>query len=446
MPRFNTNKEAWEKLFEQYNILNEIKNNGYFTITAKQINDYREARLMTKFDNSATLPEIFKANKLSILPITRGSYIISSFKSYEDFTVANKEIEQITFPSYIQSLDYNNITSESVAVNCAYITRILEKFLNEEELVPTVNGRMGSGNFKFNIKKLDDSGVIEVAVENSQLEIDGGYEGIHSLALIEAKNYLSDDFMIRQLYYPYRLWSSKVTKPVRPIYIVYSNGIFNVYEYTFDDPEDYSSVRLVKSKRYSIEDTEIELEEIKTILRTVNIVSEPAVPFPQADKFERVVNLCELLEDEPKTKKDITDNYAFDERQTNYYTDAAKYLGLVDKERIEGEITFSLTEKGKQILRLQYKARQLEFTKLILEHKTFKETLDSYLANSERPSNADIVEIMKNSDIYNVDSDSTYNRRASTVRGWIDWILNLIIGQHTKEIIEEILLHKYLEI
>ncbi|MCL2383809.1 MAG: transcriptional regulator [Oscillospiraceae bacterium] len=426
MARCSTNKEAWDKLFEQYNILKEISDNGYFRITAKQINEHREARLMTKFDNSAILPEIFKSNELSILPITRGSYIISSFKSYEDFTVSNTEIEKISFPSYIQSLDYTNINSESVAINCAYITKILEKFLDEEELVPTVNGRMGSGNFKFNINKLDNSGVIEVTVENSQLEIDGGYEGIHSLALIEAKNYLSDDFMIRQIYYPYRLWSSKVTKPVRPIYIIYSNGIFNVYEYTFDNPEDYSSVRLVKSKRYSIEDTEIELEEIKTVLNTVNIILEPEIPFPQADKFERVVNLCELLEGKGKTKKYITSNYAFDERQTNYYTDAAKYLGLVEKGRIDGEITFNLTAKGNQILNLPYKNRQLEFTKLILEHKVFKETLDLYLANSEKPSNAQVIDIMKNSNLYNIDSDSTYIRRSSTVKSWIDWILNLI--------------------
>ena len=46
-------------LFEKYNILKEIKNNGHFKITAKQINEYREPRLMTKFDNSANLPELF---------------------------------------------------------------------------------------------------------------------------------------------------------------------------------------------------------------------------------------------------------------------------------------------------------------------------------------------------------------------------------------------------
>ena len=68
MSRCATNKEAWEKLFEKYNIIEEIENNGYFKITSKQINEYREARLMTKFDNSATLPDLFKQHNISILP------------------------------------------------------------------------------------------------------------------------------------------------------------------------------------------------------------------------------------------------------------------------------------------------------------------------------------------------------------------------------------------
>ena len=65
MSRCATNKLAWEKLFEKYNILGEIEEKGYFKITSKQINEYREARLMTKFDNSATLPDLFKKNSLS---------------------------------------------------------------------------------------------------------------------------------------------------------------------------------------------------------------------------------------------------------------------------------------------------------------------------------------------------------------------------------------------
>ena len=428
MSRCTTNKEAWQLLFDKYNILEEINKNGYFKITAKQINEFREARLMTKFDNSANLPELFKDNNLAILPITSNSYMIAKFQTYKKFEeTEDKEIIKISFPEYIQSLDYNNITSEALAINCAYITRILEEFLDEEDLVPTISGKMGSGNFEFKISKNeDDSEYINVSVQNSRIEIDGGFEGINSLALVEAKNVLSEDFMVRQLYYPYRLWKSKINKPVRPIYIVYSNGVFNVYEYKFEKDEDYSSIKFVKSKKYSIEDTDIDLQDIQDIFSNISeFDKEPEIAFPQADSFARVINLCELLLDEPRTKSDITENYAFDERQTTYYTDAARYLGLVNKNKSDGNIVFELSELGRKILNLRYKQRQLEFVKLILKHKSFYDYLNLYFENSDKPTIFDTIEIMKHCDLYNIESESTYKRRASTIRGWIEWILDL---------------------
>jgi hypothetical protein len=65
-------------------------------------------------------------------------------------------------------------------------------------------------SFDFNINS--SKGLFKVNVGNSQIEIDGGYEGDSSLNLIEAKNYISDDFLVRQLYYPYKLWNNKITK------------------------------------------------------------------------------------------------------------------------------------------------------------------------------------------------------------------------------------------
>lgn len=428
MSRCTTNKKAWQLLFEKYNILEEINNNGYFKITAKQINEYREARLMTKFDNSANLPELFKDNKLAILPITSNSYMIAKFQTYQEFEkTEDEEIIKINFPEYIQSLDYNNITSEALAINCAYITQILENFLDEEDLVPTISGKMGSGNFEFKINKNEgENEYINVTVQNSRIEIDGGFEGVNSLALIEAKNVISDDFMVRQLYYPYRLWKSKINKPVRPIYMVYSNGIFNVYEYKFENDEDYSSIKLVKNKKYSIEDTDIEIADIEYIFNNIkSYTKEPRIAFPQADSFERVINLCELLSEEPKSKNEITENYAFDERQSNYYTDAGRYLGLISKERKGRNIIFDLTDTGRKILKLRYKQRQLEYVKLILKHKVFYDYLKLYFERAEKPLIIDTVDIMKNCNLYNIKSESTYKRRSSTIRGWIEWIIEL---------------------
>jgi len=65
------NDSKWESLFEKYGILKKVKKKGVFKITSKVINEQRESRLMTKFDHEDHLPEIFKKNKLSILPISR---------------------------------------------------------------------------------------------------------------------------------------------------------------------------------------------------------------------------------------------------------------------------------------------------------------------------------------------------------------------------------------
>src|SRR5699024_8242725 len=153
---------------------------------------------------------------------TRGSYIISSFVAYKECNEINTEITKISFPKYIESIDYENITSEANAINCAFVSGILSDFLQEDRLFPTVSGRMSSNEFSFYINNSNINKDVKVMVSNSQVEIDGGYEGKSSLALIEAKNSISDDFLIRQLYYPFRLWNDKITKTIKPIFMVYS--------------------------------------------------------------------------------------------------------------------------------------------------------------------------------------------------------------------------------
>lgn len=267
----------------------------------------------------------------------------------------------------------------------------------------------------------------KINVENSQIEIDGGYEGDNSLNLIEAKNYISDDFLIRQLYYPYRLWSNKITKRVRPIFLTYSNGIFHLREYEFTTPNLYNSIRLLQHKKYAVQEGTINIENIQNILNDIQIVIEPELPFPQADSFERVINLCELLKQRGFiSKDDITQNYDFDHRQTDYYSNAAKYLGLIETIRENQQIGCTLTQDGFRIFNLPIVERQLEFVKLILSHTVFQNTLKLYFDKGNAPTKDEVVEIMKNAKLYNIDSDQTYKRRASTIISWINWILGLI--------------------
>lgn len=420
------NDTAWEELFEKHDILEHIERTGQFRISAKQIKEVREPRLMSKFDHTINLPQIFADNNLCILPVTRGDYVISHFDAYHEFEPDNSPVTRVSLPTYIQSLDSSNIPSEAIALNCAVSAGIIADFLDDEEIVSTVSGRMGSGVFDFNIENLKSGTLSRVTVNNSQIEIDAAYEGIRSLALFEAKRDLSEDFLVRQLYYPYRVWKSRMTKPVRPMFLVYSNGIYRIYEYAFTDPNNYSSISLVQQKNYSVEDTAITADDIQQVLRNAVCVNEPQIPFPQADSFERVINICELLDDQDLSRNDVTERYAFDARQTNYYTDAARYLGLIEKKRENGEPLYRLTDKGRTILKMGYKQRQLAFCGAVLSHSAFADTLKFYFETGVMPQKNDIVQIMRRSSLYNVNSDSTYERRSSTIKGWVNWIVGLI--------------------
>lgn len=421
--------EAWEKLFQKHDILKHIQDSGQFRISADEIRKEYEPRLMAKFDHTINLPKIFADNGLSILPVSRGDYLISHFQAYHVFEDDDATIIRCSLPTYIQSLDSNNILSEAIALNCAMAAGIIADFLGDEQLLPTVSGRMGTGYFEFSIFNKKSNSLVSVDVSNSQIEIDAAYEGIHSLAIIEAKRDLSDDFLVRQLYYPYRVWRDRVTKEVRPVFLIYSNGIFYLYEYIFKNPTDYSSVELVRLQKYSIEDMEITAQDIQQILFSTDIEEEPNVPFPQADKFERVINLCELLYEKQLSQEEITEAYAFDERQTKYYTDSARYLGLIEKEDVtDGQrvISYKLSEIGRAILSLGYKQRQIAFCGQILQHRAFSETLKSYFEMGTMPEKEKIVQIMKESKLIMDYSNSTYERRASTVKSWLNWIVGLI--------------------
>lgn len=417
-------EEAWNILFERFKILDEVSQKGRFIISADEIKKEREPRLMAKFDHSINLPKIFSDNNLAILPISRGDYIISKFSAYHQFEQNNAPIQHFSLPDNLQSINDENIPSETIAINAAFASGILSNFFEDEDLYSTVCGRMGSGEFSFNIKGNDEQ-LFPIDVKNSQIEIDSAYEGINYLSIIEAKRDLSEDFLIRQLYYPFRTWRSKgITKTIKPIFLVYSNGIFSLYEYKFEDEMLYNSLKLVKSNRYSIENTDITMDDIDNLLKRITIIKEPQVAFPQADKFERVINLCEILSTQSYTREQVTREYAFDVRQTNYYTDAAQYLGLVKKIQTGGP--YIITEEGLRILKLPYKRRQLAYCEKILQHKAFFDTLKGSLEQGSLLEKDSVVNIMKSCNLYNIGSESTFERRSSTIRGWVNWILSLL--------------------
>ena len=415
------NNEAWNSLFKKFDILKEINDNGFYEISADDIKlSGREPRLMTKFDSSENLPDIFKDNDLAILPVKRGTYIIGKFQNYQSINIDNNiDVETKKLPDYIATIDYKNITSEAISLNAAYISGMLEDIIGEL-VVPTISGRMGTGEFNYKIL-LNDQNTFDVNVENSQMEIDASYEGISKFVILEAKNHYMKDFIIRQLYYPYKVWKSNTNKEIIPIMLIKHDNIFNFFVYSFENENDYNSICLKEIKRYILDEpyNPIELSDIMDIMSDVEFVDEDeSIPFPQANTFNIVLDLLVELNSQDMTPDDITNFLEYDPRQSNYYIDAAKYLGFVIKDK-----KYTLTEYGKKIMKMNHKDRTLEIVRSILSHKPF------YLAMKQQIENYsfDTDEIAKSIDECRneINKISTARRRTSTVTAWIKWILDI---------------------
>lgn len=419
------NDAAWEKLFEKYPILNNIQQYGFFEITSKQINEFREARLMTKFDVQRQLPRVFSENELAILPITRGSYIIGKFKIFEKIK-NNKSLETIGIdrPLGIESIDIENISSETTALLCANICGIFNNFFDETQLTHTIGGRMGSGDFSFYISGLS------IDVSKSQIEIDGGFESERYIYLVEVKNLIHEDFLIRQIYYPFKAWLNKleekrIAKKVRNIFLTYSDGLFYLREYEFQNKNDPTSIKIVNEAKYSIVKDSLSMEQLQHIVSSTEIIEDPELPFPQSDDIEKTINLCELLyyREQGMTKLQVTEEFGFVPRQAEYYGNSARYLGLVqyvDKE-------YTLTPIGEKIFSKPLKQRQFEIVKLILSREPFNIVMKYYLDKGHCPTKDEVKALTENCKLYGVGKNtSTFGRRCSTIISWINWILDRV--------------------
>lgn len=423
------NERAWALLFEKYNILPRLAVAPYVEISATEINTVREARLMTKFDHSCQLPSLFQKYKLTILPLSRGSYALGRFVIFHTFEkiIDPTATKRVAFPVFLESLTYNTITSEAAAIHVAYAAGILADFTHEPELHPTISGRMGTEVFDFKIEQSNHS-LQALHVENAQIEIDGGYESARALYLIEAKNHFADDFIVRQLYYPYRLWSERIKKPVRLIYLIYSDGSYWLYEYRFTEPLYYHSIECVRKRKYTLDDTLLSERDLEHLLQSTPIVAEDdALPFPQADSFERLINLCEILIQRGRLSKEaIAENYGFTYRQANYYVAAGKYLGWLAEQELEGEKNVILSSIGVECFQLPLALRRRRILATLLSHRLFREVLLLYLGQSVLlPIRPAVQKLLKKA--MPTLSATTIDRRAYTLIAWVQWILDKIV-------------------
>ncbi|MDD4526892.1 MAG: hypothetical protein PHF25_02510 [Candidatus Margulisbacteria bacterium] len=247
--------KSWEKIFKDSKMDKHNFDACPFTINARDIKNIcqdfketgeKEVRVLCKQDTRESRPQVFKDRGLFLLPRKNGEYLIVKGEGYVN--IPEIKTEEII---YVSKLDFKLDTtsvgdSEMQHLDYAYAVSLIRTFMNDNSLILTIRGRKYTPPFSFKI------GQHKISTESVQTEVDAGYEGKDKLVLIEAKNGNSTNTIIRQLFYPYRQWKSYTDKDVFTMFFEKHSDSYCIWQFTFDDEDDYNSIRLVKSGKYKI--------------------------------------------------------------------------------------------------------------------------------------------------------------------------------------------------
>src|SRR6266851_877950 len=361
MPDETSTNQAWAKIFEKLRVKQRIEESGILRITADEIKKFsmREPRLMTKFDSRKTRPKLLLDLGITILPTSNGEYVLLRGDGYSDVpTVKQVETYDASKIVNLQTIQWGDgIRSECQAIDTLFMISALRSFVGDDSLQLTIRGRLRSGDFSFRFQTKVRQEIVRV--NGVQIEVDSGYEG-EKIAIVEAKFGSTDSFIIRQLYYPYReLLRSGITKEIVPILLVYSNLVYSLYAFSFQQKDDYQSIRLIQQADYI-------LGELDTPPRLLDFVTTKRkkppleIPFPQADDLTKVIDVTEILASTPADKDQIAERFQVDPRQGDYYGNAAAWLGFAEK----SNTSFQLTKSGRQFNRLSRVGRIAELASL----------------------------------------------------------------------------------
>ena len=250
------NSPSWNAVFERYEIYKHDFDAAPFPISAAQIKtacqhfertSEKEVRLLCKQDTRQSRPLIFREKGIFILPVRNGQYIIVKGEGYVDVPPIASPLQKYKsdFPFELETTRVGN--SEMQYLDRAYALSLIRHFADDNSLVLTIRGRKYTPPFDFVVGKF------QISVQGVQTEVDAGYEGANQVVLFEAKSGVTDNTIIRQLYYPFRQWQNHTEKPVSTIFFQRtSNGEYHMWRFGFDKLSDYNSIRLLKSARYTI--------------------------------------------------------------------------------------------------------------------------------------------------------------------------------------------------
>ncbi len=376
----------------------------------------REPRLMTKFDTPNQLPRPLKDKHYAVLPIRNGLYLLFQGNI---FVPVPPPLSPKVFTS---NLDFPLLTAgrgsgEMQYLDYAFNTGLIAYFTGADPLYLTIRGREHTRPFRFRLKdKL-------IEVQSVQIEVDAGYEGEREVILVEAKIGHVSHFNIRQLYYPFRHFQTLVpTKQIRTLLLCYDlpTLTYSLYEFSFSSPEHFCSIKLNKQQTYQLRIMQaVKIEElIDPQFETVNNI------VPQADDFNKVLKLVDAVDAGYNTPEAVADYFGFTERQSYYYAEAARFLGLLTL--THGY--FELTDRALELLAASPEEQRDLIAKMVVNSWLFRKLIR--IARKRGYFDLEDVEnIIASVKRY---SSSTVPRRCRTIESWLNWLVEQI-GCFTRE-------------
>lgn len=412
------NDEAWARYVTEKRL--ELDGRQYIVDAEdlKQITN-REPRLLAKFDTAAEMPAVLRDNGYALLPITNGEYLLFPGDIFQDLTPCTDHERFIPhLPFHLETAGRG--IGEMQYLDHAYNTGMLSAFVGAQPLFLTIRGRERSKDFTFAVAGQ------AVAVSGVQVEVDGGYEGSHDIILVEAKIGAPDSFNIRQLYYPYRRFLDLVPrKRIRPVFFAYdfSAATYSFYEFAVRDPDEFGSLALVRSQAFTLPPAQrLKIDQLEDVRYETPQSAGQLVP--QADDLNKIMELLMAIDEGYTSADDLALYFGFDRRQSDYYAEAAEYLGLVAR----GHGIVTLSPRGTEFIQRSLEEKPEYIARLIVNSWVFKAANDQ-ARRAGHFSTADVERIIAatekptGSTRY---SGSTLGRRVRTVVAWVKWLAGRI--------------------
>jgi hypothetical protein len=380
-------------------------------ITAKQIKQYSgglEPRLMAKMDEEEDLPKIFRENNLIILPINRQGYVLVKGKGFHRLESINDSlvVHKTRYPFPVSCSD---VTSERVFIDYAFSSGLLTKFAGVPNLNTAFGDKRGTPQFNFTI------GGSKIDVDRAQIELDAVYENSDQIIIVEAKIGTPSTFNIKQLFYPFRTFFGRKEK-VRNFFFCYDpdKEVYSFWEYHFNDVDRPESIRLVRSKHYRIEVSDmISIKEYRSVRPTIR------VDIPQANDINKIVQFPFRISEGCDNAKKMMEALCVVERQSSYYRQAAEILGLTIHDK---DHRYMLTPLGEKLLTIQPSDKAAFLCKLLLGFPIMNRIfLQISVDHNKIVTKQEIIDMLQDESHLTGD---TLGRRAQTIIAWFRWIRN----------------------